>query len=261
MSVVIITGASSGLGSQYARELVKKKDVTEIWLIARRRERLFAVSEELKAIRPELTVRALSLDLLSEEALQLYEERLEKEKPKVSWLINAAGMGKIGENKDLSRQDLDRMIMLNDKAVVDVTQLTIPYMAADSHILNICSAAGFQPLPGLGVYAASKAFLISYSRSLRFELFKKKIYVTAVCPYWVKDTEFIPVAQDKAAPSAVKHFPLSSKMKSVVKWSLFDASLRLAVSTPSPVSLADEFFAKFLPNGITISLWEGIRRL
>ncbi len=262
MSVAIITGASSGLGGEFSRQLIRKeKDITEIWLIARRKERLLEMGEELKKIKPSLIVRAMSLDLLQEEALNLYEDRLEREKPRVSWLINAAGFGKIGENKDLSRRDLDNMILLNDKAAVDMTQITIPYMIKNSHILEICSIAGVQPLPGLGVYAASKAFLISYSRSLRFELFKKKIYVTAVCPYWVKDTEFIPVAQDKAAPSAVKHFPLSSRMKSVVSWALFDARLRLAVSTPSPVALCEEFLAKFLPNGITISAWEGIRRL
>ncbi len=261
MATAIITGASSGLGMEYARQLVQKEDLAQVWLIARRQERMEQLGRKLKKIRPELKITILALDLLKEEALQAYEEKLRAEKPKVTWLINAAGFGKIGENKDLSRKDLDNMILLNDKAVVDITQLTIPYMKKGGHILQICSAAGFQPLPGLGVYGASKAFLISYSRSLRAELLKKKVYVTAVCPYWVKDTEFIPVAQEKASPSAVRHFPLSSRMKSVVRWSLTDASRRRGVSTPSPVALADKYLSKILPVDAAILCWEGIRRL
>ncbi len=261
MATAIITGASSGLGMEYAKQLVQKEKLTQVWLIARRQERMEELGRELKKIKPKLKVRILPLDLLKEEALLTYQEKLQADKPKVSWLINAAGFGKIGENKDLSRRDLDNMILLNDKAVVDITQLTIPYMKKGGHILQICSAAGFQPLPGLGVYGASKAFLISYSRSLRAELLKEKVYVTAVCPYWVKDTEFIPVAREKAAPSAVKHFPLSSRMKSVVAWSLKDAGKGRAVSTPSPVALADKYLSKYLPTEFVIRCWEGIRRL
>lgn len=261
MAAAIITGASSGLGMEYARQLVQNENLTQIWLIARRRERMEQLGEELKKIKPNLKVRILPLDLLKEEALQTYQEKLQAHRPKVSWLINAAGFGKIGENKELSRKDLDNMILLNDKAVVDITQLTVPYMKKGGHILQICSAAGFQPLPGLGVYGASKAFLISYSRSLRAEILKEKIYVTAVCPYWVRDTEFIPVAKEKAAPSAVKHFPLSSVMKDVVRRSLNDARKRKAVSTPSPVALADKYLSKLLPTELAILCWEGIRRL
>ena len=263
MSVAIITGASSGLGSEYARQLVtKQKRITEVWLIARRLERLEKLAGELEKLRPGLKTRAIPLDLLSEADIEAYGHLLSAMKPKVSYLVCAAGFGRIGENADIDRKELDRMILLNDKAAVDITQLTVPYVEEKGHILEICSIAGFFPLPGLSVYGASKAFLISYSRSLRFELFKRKIMVTAVCPYWVKDTEFIPTAQNETKNAgAVKHFPLASKMKSVVAWSLFDAGLGLAVSTPRPVSLGGEFFAKFLPHGLLISAWEGLRRL
>ena len=100
-------------------------------------------------------------------------------------------------------------------AAVGVTGLCLPYLTRGSRVLEICSTAAFQPMPGLGVYAATKAFLHSYAKTLHHELLPKGIHVTAVCPYWVKDTEFIPLAQEGKA-GQFHHFPLASRSKSVV---------------------------------------------
>ena len=106
-------------------------------------------------------------------------------------------------------EELTHMIDLNCKAAVHMTAICMPHFTKGSRILQICSTAGFQPMQGLNVYAASKAFLLRYSQALRWELIGKQIYVTAVCPYWIKDTEFIGVAKHTDNPKAahaVHHF-------------------------------------------------------
>lgn len=254
--IAIITGASSGLGAEFARQLCREAGIKEIWLIARRGDRLMALARELKHF--PVKFRCFSLDLTCESAIDLLEETLKKEKPMVRWLICAAGTGKIGSNSRLGRQEIDQMILLNTKAAVDVTHVVLPYTGKKSHILEICSTAAFQPLAGLGVYAATKAFLLSFSRSLRVE---SKAVVTAICPYWIKDTSFISVACQTKDSRAIRHFPLASKRKNVVRHALADARLGLAVSTPGLVCTVHRFAAKILPHGLLQLVWEWIRRI
>ncbi len=261
MKTVIITGASSGLGAEFARRLAKKKETEAVWLIARRADKLEAVASELQAARPELSIRTLSLDLSTEEAITKYAACLAEEKPEVRYLVCAAGFGKIGSNLEIPRSELDKMVLLNVKGAMDVTHETLAYMGKKSRILEICSTSAFQPMGHLSVYAATKAFLLSYSRSLRFELFPKKVLVTAVCPYWVKDTGFIPIAEGSEGKKRSGHYSLASRTSSVVRWALFDAALGLSVSTPGPVCLLHELVCKFLPHGLMLSVWEGLRRL
>lgn len=125
---------------------------------------------------------------------------------------------------------------------------------------GICTAA-FQPFPNLNVYAASKAFLYRYSRALRWELWGSGICVTAVCPYWIKDTEFISVAKETDRKKAIRHFPFASKASRVAAWALIDSRLGLAVSTPGPVCMVHRLAAKFLPADIMMAIWELIRRI
>ena len=265
MRIAVVTGASSGLGREFVRELCEKAvspkcreadKLDEIWVIARRREAL----EKLKREMP-LPVRCLPLDLTKKESLQTLADALAAEKPSVRMLINAAGFGKIGTCRDISIQDCDDMIDLNCRAAVDVTLLSLPYMERGSRILEIASTSAFQPLPGLAVYAASKAFLMRYSRALRWELFGTGIRVTAVCPYWISDTEFIPTAQKTKNGSAVRHFPLAIHAKTVARLALFESRLGCAISTAGPVSFVHRILAKWIPHCVMIAGWEVIRRL
>lgn len=184
-----------------------------------------------------------------------------KEKPSVQYLINAAGFGKIGSWKDISLKDCSSMIDLNCKAAVTMTQLVLPYMGKSACILEICSTAAFQPLPYLGIYSATKSFLYRYSRSLRIELMGSGIHVTAVCLYWIRDTEFISNAQETGNSSFIRHFPLASRSRNVVKKSLTDAKLGLPVSTPGPVCTIHRVAAKFIPGELMMGIWEFIRRI
>ena len=146
MKIAIITGASSGMGREFARQLTAAEQFDEVWIIARRKERL----EELKS---ELSqpVRVLPMDLTKEENLKEYEALLAKEKPEVSILINCSGFGKFGRYDQIPLQDCMDMIDLNCKALVAVTQLTLPYLGKGSRILQVESLSAFQPVPYLNV--------------------------------------------------------------------------------------------------------------
>ena len=247
----VITGASSGLGRKYALTIDRnpeKYDVTEFWLIARRRDRLEALASEL-----HLPVKILCLDLTVSENLDSLEDLLKQESLSaggassfaVSMLLNCAGYGKYGSSAEIGRQEECRMIDTNDKAAISVTAAVIPYMQAGSRILEVCSVAGFQPIPFFNCYAASKSLLYSYSRSLRIELLKSGISVTAVCPYWIKDTEFIA----KAAGQQKKLF-LASNASHVVRISLFDLQHHHALSTPGLLCTLDRIFAGWIPDEV-----------
>lgn len=199
--IAVVTGASSGLGQEFVRQLegacrgenaLFEECPEELWVIARREERLHALAEVTS-----IPLRVLPMDLTQKDSIDALAELLERENPEVLMLINAAGFGRIGRTMDQTLDELDGMIDLNCRAAVDLTQLVLPYMRKNGRILEICSTAAFQPITRLNVYAATKAFLYHYSRALRVELLPLSIYVTAVCPYWVKDTEFISLAERK----------------------------------------------------------------
>ena len=271
MKVAIVTGASSGLGKEFVKRLGKRKDIDELWVIARRKERLEELSKEVP-----VPVKPIPMDLTSEESIEKMKTILEFEKPNIRFLVNAAGLGKIGFNRDLTIDEQNQMIDLNCRAAVDMTMLCLPYMFRRSRIINICSVAGFQPLVGLGTYAASKAFLLNWTKSLHYELIGTGIHVTAVCPYWVKDTEFIPVAQDTPASGdneearaksfslkkpVIRHFPLASKTPSVVSWALGGSALNMWVTSTSPVAVVQRFLTWQLPDFMVVPIWDVLRRL
>lgn len=256
MKIAIVTGASSGLGREFVKQIDGRKQLDEIWVIARRRERLEAVAEVTKT-----KVRVVPMDLTRQESFAELKALLEQEKPDVALLVNAAGMGKIGAWKDISLSDCEAMIDLNCKAAVAVTQMVLPFMKKGARIMEICSTASFQPFPYLSVYAASKSFLYRYSRALRVELYGTGISVTAVCPYWIKDTEFIGTARKTKNSSYVRHFPFASKENHVVSLALKDADLRLPVSTPGPICLVHRIAAKIIPGELMMGIWELLRRI
>lgn len=256
MRIAVVTGASSGLGREFVREIAKREEVGAVWAIARRKSRLLELAEE-----SPVPVVPIPTDLTRRESFAALETLLEEKKPEIRILVNAAGFGKMGNYAEISKRDGDDMVELNCKALVRMTNLALPYMTGGARILEVCSVAAFQPLPSLNVYAASKAFACSYSRALRWELFGRGVHVTAVCPYWIKDTEFIPVAKRSAGPRAVKHFPLASRAGHVARAALLESRWNLPVSTPGPVALLQRIFTKFIPHEIIVACWEGLRRI
>lgn len=253
--IAIVSGASSGLGAEFVRQLDTQERLDEIWVVARRRERLEALAAQVR-----VPLRILPWDLTEQARLEQLSELLAQETPRVAMLINAAGFGKIGGVSDIALADCEAMVDLNCRAAVSVTQRALPYMEKGSRILEICSTAAFQPFQYLNVYAATKAFLYRYTRALRVELLKSGIHVTAVCPYWIKDTGFIGTAQDTGNSRYIRHFPLASRKKHVAAMALRDSRYNLPVSTPGIVCSLHRLAAKIIPNSLMMGIWGLLRR-
>lgn len=190
MNIAVITGASSGLGKEYVRQVVEQlPSVDEIWLIARRKERLEAIA----AAYSDKTFRLLSLDLCLTEDREVLRQTLADIKPTVTLLINNAGYGKLGNFSEMPTADQVGMVDLNCGALTAVTSLVLPYMVRGSGILNVSSIASYVPTPRMTVYCSTKAYVSSFSQSLRAELRPRGIHVLAVCPGPMA-TEFLDVA-------------------------------------------------------------------
>ena len=142
MSIAIVTGASSGMGREFVLQLSEYVKVDEIWVIARRQAALESLREEVS-----VPIRPVILDLGQSASFDAYANLLEEEKPDVKLLVNAAGFGKFGDFQRISPEDDCKMIDLNCKALVMMTRLTLPYMHAGSHILQLDSLSASSRCP------------------------------------------------------------------------------------------------------------------
>lgn len=202
-NIIVITGASSGMGREFAMQLDRGlSSVDEFWLVARRIDRMKEMAAKMRH-----QVKILPLDLTNEGDLDILKESLEEEKPAVRMLINCAGYGMMGDVEQIPQKELAGQVDLNCRALVEVTQMCLPYMRKKSRIIQLASSAAFLPQPGFAVYAATKSFVLSFSRALRAELKQKQIYVTTVCPGPVR-TEFFEVAEQYASTLAIKKYTM-----------------------------------------------------
>lgn len=208
MKIAIITGASSGMGREFVVQADKRYDLDEIWVIARREDRLIALQEEVTA-----KVVPLALDLTAINSIEFISNKLKQENPDVKLLVNASGFGKMGEFIGSNPSSNAGMVELNLKALILVTQAVLPYIKEGGKIIEVGSMSSFEPVPHLSVYAATKSAVLSFSRALAFELKSKKIKVLCVCPYWVK-TEFFSRAGEK---ENLKKFDILYEADYVVK--------------------------------------------
>ena len=248
MKIAVITGASSGMGREFARQLTRQETFDEVWIIARRAERLQELAKELPC-----PARVLAMDLTKKESLSEYEALLKKEEPEVSVLINCSGFGKFGRYDQIPLQDCLDMIDLNCKALVAVTQLTLPYLKKGSRILQVDSLSAFQPVPYLNVYAATKGFVLRYSNALHAELKDRGIRVMAFCPGWVK-TEFFDRAEE-TSNTAVTYFNRTFTAEEAVKAGLKDLKRRRLVSVPGWQNKLQTLLVKFAPTRFTMWVW------
>jgi len=248
MRIAVITGASSGMGRELVLQLDKKEKYDEIWVIARREERL----EELKELAKNNTLRTLAMDLTDENQRAEYATLLVKERADVAFLANVSGFGKFGKYYDIPLQDCMDMIDLNVKALVAMTQLTLPFMQSGAQILQLDSLSAFQPVPYINVYGATKSFVLSYSRALNVELAPRGIKVTAVCPGWVK-TEFFDHAVKKG-DTAVTYYNRWYTAEFVVRYALKMLGKKDVVIPGFPTRV-QVFFTKLLPHKLVMRIW------
>lgn len=247
--IAIVTGASSGMGREFVLQLPQWEEFEEIWIIARRADRL----EELKNSLP-VPARPISLDLTDPDALRHYADLLDAAKPDVALLANIAGFGKFGRYDQIPLEDSLKMIDLNCKAMVAVTELTLPYMRRGAKLLNLDSLSAFQPVPYLNVYASTKAFVLSYTRSLARELRPREIRVMAVNPGWVK-TEFFDHAL-QTSKDAVVYYNKVYEPKDVMATALKDLyKTKKDVSIHGARVRWQVRLVKLLPHSTVMNIW------
>jgi len=246
MNIIIITGASSGMGLEFALQLDSVFDsVDEIWLIARRKEAMLQVAECM-----EHTTRVLDMDVTNEEHMKRLQNLLAAEKPIVRMLVNCAGYGVMGEFARLNPKEELGMIDVNCRALTQMTYLCLPYMRRNSRIIQLASSAAFMPQPGFAVYAASKSYVYSFSRALSEELRKRHIYVTAVCPGPV-NTPFFDIAEKDGKTLSVKKLTMVSP-ECVVERAIADSYRRKRVSIYNPYIKAFYVLSKLLPHQLIL---------
>ena len=247
MNVAIITGASSGIGKEFAIQLDKRKDIDEIWLIAQNFERLEALSKELNH-----KSKFFSLNLALNDSYETFKILLRGENPNIRYLINAAGFGKTDPNLD----EMNGMIDVNIKGVVNLTALSIQYMHKNSRIINIASMAGVMPLPHLNIYAATKAFIIHYSHALHYELKIKGINVSCICPGWT-NTNFMKTANVKLKKNPLMPVYESNK---VVKRALKLSNYHITCGTYGAIYNIENVLCKIFPKRIVMEVWNTINK-
>src|SRR2546421_7146353 len=189
----LITGASAGIGREFARQLAGR--ARSMILVARRDEKLVELAERLQREHPKLFVHIRKVDLADLGQLQDFLAWLDREKLEVDLLINNAGLGDSGPFAESDADWNKEMTVVNVTTLTLVTRHLLPRMIAQHRgaILNVSSSAGFLPIPQLAVYAATKAYVTSFSEALRAELRGTGVVVSALCPGPVH-TEFTDVA-------------------------------------------------------------------
>lgn len=242
MNIAIITGASSGLGREFALQLstiLTKTD--EIWLLAKRKEPLEELALELtKEIEikkntdqyhkaHEIKIRTISVDIADEKKLAHFAEVLMIRNPAISVLVNCAGTGIYGAFDKLSRDEVTQTVRLNVLGLTQLTKYCLPYMRKGSKIIQIASASAFSSQANFSVYAASKAYVYSFSKALRKELKSRGISVTVVCPGPV-DTPFISHAYGRYGKMNCLKKLTMSKPDKVVHKALVDSKMKKKTS-------------------------------
>ncbi len=247
MKTAIITGASSGMGREFVLAVDKAYELDEIWVIARKKEALEALRTECRT-----SIRVLPWDLSEKSALDAYRELLAKERPQIRLLVNNAGYGLFGACADMDTDDQVGIVTLNDAALTALCLYSLPYMESGDGIINMGSNSAWQPVPYMAVYAASKAYVLSFSRALGRELKKRGIHVMCVCPGWIRTNFFERAVHD----NTIRYYDRWYQPEDVVKKALQDMKKKKAVSILGfPVRFQARVLVKHLPTSLVMNTW------
>ena len=246
MRIAVVTGASAGIGREFVYAIDREERFDEIWVIARRRERL----EEL-AGKCRNRIRPVTLDLSDLKNIEEYRALLEREQPEIALLVNAAGCGVFGPfaEKDLEKQL--KSATLNSLALTAMCHTSLPYMRAGDRIVNMGSNSAWQPVPYQTVYGASKSYVLNFSRALGRELKPRGIQVMCVCPGWIK-TEFQEHARHD---DYIRYVDRWYGPEEVAEQALKDLKKHKTVSILGHPVRRQVRLVKFLPVKLVMDIW------
>ncbi len=242
--IAIITGATSGFGKIFT-ELADQqfKNVDEFWIIGRDASKLIDLSNKISH-----RTRLIPYDLTKMYSLKKIAGFIKEEKPLIKILVNSAGFGVTGHVEDQHVQMLTDMIDLNCRALTYMCRIALPYMSSNSRIINFASVAAFMPQPSFAVYAATKAYVMSFTRALNCELNSRKIYALAVCP-GSANTNFFGTAENKGGIRAGSYKDLFMvEPKPVVKKAIHDSIMKKEVSVYSVPMKGLHVVTKIVPR-------------
>lgn len=247
--VAIVTGATSGFGELFAKMIDEKceKSIDEIWIVGRREKRL----EQLAAVLSK-DVRLFPMDLNDPESICQIKESLEADKIAIKILVNAAGFGINTSFENNTEKEVHDMTILNCTALTDLTKVCLPYMTYNSRIINFASVAAFMPQPNFAVYAATKSYVLSFSRGLNAEVNKNGIYVTAVCP-GPAATEFFDKAVKYGTYPKYKKF-FWAKPEKVVEKAFHDSVAKYEMSVYSLSMSGMYILTKIIPHKLLLGI-------
>ena len=246
MNIAVITGASSGMGREFVYAVDRDYELDELWVVARRKERLEELQEKCRA-----KVRPLAWDLADPASFETYRLLLEAEKPHIRVLVNAAGYGLFGTFEEMGLEEQLGIVDVNDKALTAMCLLSLPYMEKGDAIVNLGSNSSHQPVPFLNVYAASKAYVLSFSRGLGRELKPRGVHVMCVCPGWIK-TEFMDTA---VRDDTIKYYDRWYTPQQVIKQAMKDLKKKKKVSILGAPVRRQVRLVKFLPVDVVMDTW------
>lgn len=253
-NIAIITGASSGMGKEFVLQLDGQFD--EIWGIGLGEEKLKEVENLVNG-----KFRGFELDLTKDESFEKLTKLLSDEKPNVKYLANCSGFGKFGRYDEIDIKQSANMVDLNCRALVQMTEYVLPYMSEGGRIVQIASVAAFQPVPYMAVYAASKAFVLSYSRALNQELKNRKIKITTVCPFWTKTAFFDRAKATKAKAEVVTKYVAMYDPKKVVKKAIKDSKRGKELSICGFIARSQVRLVNILPKKLVMKTWISQQKL
>lgn len=247
--IAIVTGATGGLGKEFVK-LLCREDINEIWAIARNAEKLDKLQSDFGS-----KIVAISADLSEEKSYQRIKEMLDAQQPQVQYLINNAGGGLMNPSVSFSEEYIKTGIASHCTAVAVLCNACIPHMSRGSHIINMASQSAFQPVPYINLYAASKAFVLSYSRALNVELKDRGIIVTVACPGWIK-TDLLEIERNG---HTIK-FPGMAMPEAVAAKTLVDAKKGKDISVYGAYVKYMQLLAKLFPHRMVMKAWvKGIK--
>ncbi len=244
--IAVVTGASSGMGRDFVKMIDKIEDCEEIWVIARRVDKLAELKSET-----EKKLLPIELDLSDEVSYELYAKMLKENEVQVCALVNAAGFGKFGNFDSIPLEEQMNMIDLNCKGLMAMTYVTLPYMPEGSRVYQLGSLSAFQPVPYITTYGATKAFVLSFSRALNKELEKRNIKMIAVCPGWVRTEFFNRAVKD----DTIKYYNKFFTSAEVVRRAIYDMYRGKDVSVCGASIRGQVLLTKILPHKLVMNIW------